>query len=178
MRARPGGNQDARRGYHPASDSDATLDQSRRAFLDISDVLIGGQQVDVFLLPHLLDQIGGAFHHATPVHGMGARRDARKPGRRRAAMDRLGGADHRLGRHAADIHAGTADGAMADQRHALAGLCRGDRGGKSGGAGTNDNEIVVVIAGFTVSAAIVFRYSLVHWFFLSLRSVSRHGPDQ
>ena len=166
VRARAGGDQDARGGNDPLGDSDATLDQSRRTLLDICKVLIGGQQVDIFLVPHLLDQIGAAFHHGGPIHGMFTWRDTGESGSGPATMHRIGGADHRLGGNAADIDAGATDRAVPDERHPLSGLSGGDGGGEAGRAGPNHDQVVAVAAGVLGRAAIMRLDGLVHGHFL------------
>ena len=167
-RARAGGDQNLRCSDDPPADLNPTFDQACGTFLDIGDILIGRQQVDVFFLAHLVDQIGRALDDRRPVHALRTGLNARKPCRRCTSMHRFTGPYHRLGRHAADIDAGAADGAMPNHGHAPAGLGRANRSRKPGRASTYDDEVIAVVAVFIDGAAIACLYGLIHYFFLGL----------
>ena len=63
-------------------------------------------------------------------------------------MHGFGGADHRFGWHATDVHTSSADRAVANECHPLSSLGCGDRGREPGRAGTHNNEVIAVAAGF------------------------------
>jgi len=60
-------------------------------------------------------------------------------------VEHLGSADHRLGRHAADIDASTADGSVANEGDIGAKLGGGNGRRKPGRARANDSEVIGAI---------------------------------
>lgn len=96
-----------------------------------------GQLVDVFPLAQRRDQVTLGPDPPVPVNDIRLARKTGKTAGRVGAAQRFRGADHGLGRHAADMDAGAADGAVADQADigTLFG-CR-DGGGEAGRAWRN-----------------------------------------
>jgi len=86
--------------------------------------------------------------------------DAREAMRGPGLMQCFGGADQRLRRHAADIDAGAADGAMTDERDLRALFRRGDRGRESSRARA-DNSKIEALAPVLRSATLIHDFCLV-----------------
>src|SRR5262249_23371053 len=90
----------------------------------------------------------------TPILDMAIASDSREPRGGLGVVQRFSRANQILRWHAADIDAGAANGAVANERDVGTQLGRGDRGRKSRRARTDDREIValaVVTCGATVA---------------------------
>jgi hypothetical protein len=125
----------------PPIDRDAAVGQPRRAG-DVVDRRIAGEQVGVFPLPQPRYQLVLLLHRRAPIDDAAGRRDAVEAGGRARLVQCLSGTDQRLRRHAADVDAGAADGAVADERDARAVLGAGDRRGEAGRAGADHRQVI------------------------------------
>src|SRR3546814_1849480 len=81
----------------------------------ISDAVVGGQQIDVLALPQGADQFVLLPTQCVPVGEAPAPFDAGEAASPLAVADRLHRADQGLRRHTAYIDAGPSDDAMADE---------------------------------------------------------------
>ena len=116
---------------------------------------MAGQDIGVFRRAQLFDQGLLLRDGGGPVGEAALCRDPVEPRGGMGEMQVLDGADQRLGGDAAEVHAGAAKGAGADQRHPRPGFGGGDGGGKPGRAGADHGEVGGrgAIAGAHVSGA-------------------------
>jgi hypothetical protein len=120
---------------------DNAVDEPCRS-LTVGDTVVGGEQVGVFGLAQFGDEGILLTNSFAPVVQFGLGVNSDETCGRASVVKRLGGPDERLRRHAADIDAGAADGAAADERHlrALIGGRDGSREASRTGADHNGIE--------------------------------------
>ena len=113
MRAGACGEDDLRcRKGPPVNRQLATVIKPRAAF-DIADSLVAGQYIGVFRPAQLFDQCLFLRDGGGPVRDAGLPRDPVKAGGDAGLMDAFDRADQRLGGHAAEVDARSANGDQA-----------------------------------------------------------------
>lgn len=108
----------------------------------IGNALVAGQKIEIFRLAKRSHEIVLGRGKRRPVCQVCLPHEPRKAHHRARVVERLRGADHRLGWHAADIDACAADRAMADQRHIRAPLGSGDGCREPGRARADNGEVI------------------------------------
>ena len=127
-----------------AVDGDKVRTQPRRSF-EIGNVVIGRQDIDVLALAEVGNDLVFLGDDRPPIGYFGIATDAGEAVSSLRVVYRFCRPDQVFRRHAADVDAGAADGAVADQRHIRAKFRAGDRRRKSRRPGPNHRKIVLVI---------------------------------
>ncbi|GAB5377860.1 MAG: hypothetical protein AcusKO_43220 [Acuticoccus sp.] len=113
-----------------------------RAALAVVDVGVVREEIGILRVPQRLHQSVLRSHQRGPVVHVRLSMQAREASGGTGGAQRVGSADHGLGRHATDVDARAPDRAVADERYARAALGGGDGGGESGRARTDHGEVV------------------------------------